>query len=391
MRILSVTAQKPNSTGSGVYLTELVKGFHAMGHQQGVLAGVCREDMVSLPEGVAFFPVFYQSAEMPFPVAGMSDEMPYESTIYSQMTPEMVGRFKQTFLETFRRAVEQFQPDLVLCHHLYLLTALIRRHYSGVVLGVCHGTGLRQLKKNPLERAYIREQIRGLDKIFALHQVQKQEILRQFDISGDRVLVIGSGYNDGVFRRLDLPRKKGGVIYAGKLSEKKGVLSLLKCMEHIRLPVTLELAGGAGSAAETPLIEGLARQCAHPVTFLGRLDQKSLARAFCENEVFVLPSFYEGLPLVLMEALACGLRVVCTDLPGVKDWMDENIPGNGIRYVKPPAMKNADEPLPEALPAFERDLAREIENSITAPDEDAVDLRDVSWAGVCGRILAALG
>ena len=34
--------------------------------------------------------------------------------------------------------------------------------------------------------------------------------------------------------------------------------------------------------------------------------------------VFVLPSFYEGLPLVLVEALACGCRLVCTDLPGVR-------------------------------------------------------------------------
>lgn len=390
MRILSVTAQKPNSTGSGVYLTELVKGFHAMGHQQGVLAGICREDAVSLPEGAAFFPAFYQSAQMPFPVAGMSDEMPYESTVYSQMSPEMVDNFKQTFLETFRRAVEQFRPDLVLCHHLYLLTALIREQYSGIVLGVCHGTGLRQLKKNPLEQAYIRTQIKRLDKIFALHQVQKQEIVRLFEIPPERVMVIGSGYNDEVFRDLNLPRKKGGVIYAGKLSEKKGVLSLLKCMEHIRRPITLELAGGAGSAAEKPLVDHLARQCPCPVTFLGKLDQKSLAEAFCENEVFVLPSFYEGLPLVLMEALACGLRVVCTDLPGVKAWMDENIPGNGIRYVRPPDMKNADEPLPEALPAFERALAREIENSIAAPGGNAVDLRGVSWAGVCGRILSAL-
>ena len=40
MRILSITAQKPHSTGSGVYLTGLVKGFAALGHEQAVVAGV---------------------------------------------------------------------------------------------------------------------------------------------------------------------------------------------------------------------------------------------------------------------------------------------------------------------------------------------------------------
>ncbi len=40
MKILSVTAQKPNSTGSGVYLTELMRGFHKQGEEQALLAGI---------------------------------------------------------------------------------------------------------------------------------------------------------------------------------------------------------------------------------------------------------------------------------------------------------------------------------------------------------------
>ena len=39
MRILSVSAQKPDSTGSGVFLTELVKGFKKAGHQQAIICG----------------------------------------------------------------------------------------------------------------------------------------------------------------------------------------------------------------------------------------------------------------------------------------------------------------------------------------------------------------
>ena len=46
MRILSITAQKPNSTGSGVYLTELVKEYEILGHEQAVVAGVYREDLI---------------------------------------------------------------------------------------------------------------------------------------------------------------------------------------------------------------------------------------------------------------------------------------------------------------------------------------------------------
>ena len=50
MRILSITAQKPNSTGSGVFLTELVKELAAKGHEQAVVAGVYKEDKTEVPE-----------------------------------------------------------------------------------------------------------------------------------------------------------------------------------------------------------------------------------------------------------------------------------------------------------------------------------------------------
>ena len=83
MRILSITAQKPHSTGSGVYLTETVRGFKELGHTQAVIAGVTREDSVKLPEGVGFYPVYYNSPELPFPVCGMSDEGTHRKSMAS--------------------------------------------------------------------------------------------------------------------------------------------------------------------------------------------------------------------------------------------------------------------------------------------------------------------
>ena len=58
MRVLSVTAQKPCSTGSGVYLTEVVRSLAKMGVSQAVVAGVTREDRVDMPEGVTVYPDF---------------------------------------------------------------------------------------------------------------------------------------------------------------------------------------------------------------------------------------------------------------------------------------------------------------------------------------------
>ena len=153
MRILSITAQKPDSTGSGVYLTELVKGFQKLGHEQAVLVGVVKKDVVCLPEEVAVYPVYYKTDELPFPVCGMSDEMPYESTRYCDMTDEMTRRFFDVFGQKVKEVVEKFQPDIVLCHHLYYLTSIVREVCpKEKVFAICHGSDLRQMQKNPWQR-----------------------------------------------------------------------------------------------------------------------------------------------------------------------------------------------------------------------------------------------
>ena len=127
MNILVITAQKPDSTGSGVYVAETVRAFSSAGHEVTLVAGIDAADEVSLPEGVAFRPVRFRTPELPFPVCGMSDQMPYEATRYRDMTPEMCERFKHAFDQAIREACEEKFPDVVLCHHLYLACSVAVR------------------------------------------------------------------------------------------------------------------------------------------------------------------------------------------------------------------------------------------------------------------------
>lgn len=454
LRILSITAQKPHSTGSGVYLTELVQALDLKGCRQAILAGICRDDSVSFPDGVSFYPVYYQSEQLPFPICGMSDEMPYESTRYQDLTPEMTEQFLTAFKTSLNRVLAEFQPDVILCHHLYLLTALAREvtlafastdssNIRPKVAGICHGSDLRQFKKNPLKRSYIKEQIRNLDTIWCLHREQKQEILRLFQCSPEKVKILGTGYNSQIFRKTAERKEKlqaGSperssdsalirLIFAGKLSEKKGVKSLLQSLRLLPPDLTkhlaLTLAGGWGSEQEFQEIRQLAdpeQGCPCPVDFPGRLSQTELARLMNQADLFILPSFYEGLPLVLMEALACGLRPICTDLPGIRPWMDENVPGHSIIFVKPPVMENEDEPVAASLPVFEAELAEAVvqaaldvqslrnaavqslqnisvqspqsspssqpaQKNLAVPGHLAASLQNLSWEGLCRRLL----
>ncbi len=400
MRILTITAQKPNSTGSGVYLTELVKAFAGEGHKQAVLAGVYREDQAEFPEGVGFYPVYFKTEELPFPIAGMSDEMPYESTVYGQMTEEMTGRFERAFRKAVRNAAADFGPELVICHHLYLVTSIVREELADLpVYGFCHNTDLRQMKKIPLRREYIRTQIPKLDAIFALHEEQKKEIMAIYPVKEEQITVAGTGYNSAVFywnRKKEVCNAVGEsglrkekplrLIYAGKIAEKKGVASLLKSLSFLPWKASeleVYLAGGAGSKEEYNQIQGLARQCRYPVRFLGKLSQKELAKEYNKSDIFVLPSFSEGLPLTVMEAMACGCKVIVTDLPGIRPWIKENVAHAPVFFVAPPKMHHTDEPEPESLKTFERELAGTIEACADTPYPGYPDLAKVSWGNIC--------
>ena len=408
MRILNVTAQKPDSTGSGVYLAEMVRCEVAAGHSAAVICGIAPDDPLPFPAGVSAYPVHFETEEVPFPVCGMSDEMPYRATRYRDMTPEMCNQFKHAFDQAIREACEEEFPDVVLCHHLYLACGVAVRCVREIaeargcacpsVRGICHSTDLRQMGKHSLEREFIVEGVRALDWIFALHEPQKREIVELYGVPEKRVCVVGSGYNDELFNPTGrTPHVEGApahFLYVGKIWRKKGVESLIRCVQLLgTMPsnITFNLVGGHNNEREFAELRTLADASPYRFDFPGKVDQNQLARIYRDSDVFVLPSFFEGLPLVVIEALACGCKAVVTDLPGIRPWISANIPAAPVWFVEPPRMESVDEPVADGLPAFEQRLAKAIDAAAAAPAPSAANfagIERVTWAGLAEKLIA---
>ena len=397
LRILHVTAQKPDSTGSGVYLTQVVAACARLGCEQAVVCGLGPGDVPALPEGVAVHPVRFETDGLPFPVVGMSDVMPYRATRYRDMTPEMVAQFRAAFERRLREAVAALQPDVVFCHHLYLLTSWVRELFPQLpVAGLSHSSDLRQMRQHGLERERITAGIRGLDLVYGLHEGMRSTIADIYDMPAERVRVLGTGYDAGVFRRegpCALPMGSGRpprVLYVGKIAFAKGVASLVRSLDLLSPEMDdleVYLVGGAGDEAEHAAIEELARASRHKVTLTGKVGTDELVGLYRSCDTFVLPSFYEGLPLVVVEAMACGCKVVVTDLPGVRPWLGAHLPAAPVRYVELPAMRDVDVPIEAELPAFEGRLAAQVAASLADPAVPC-DTTALSWDALAGRLLA---
>ena len=426
MRILCISAQKPDSTGSGVYLAETVASMAAAGHQVAVIAGIDKDDSPQLAPGVEFFPVRFRTPELSFPVCGMSDVMPYEATRYRDMTPEMVQAFRSAFGQRIRKAVLDFKPDAIICHHLYLVCSTacdVLDDLSGEnrlpaangqgdraagpkgrpcpIWGVCHSTDLRQLRNHDLEKDRITAAVRSLDGVMALHEAQKAEIAELFNLPADRIHVVGTGYNSQEFApRVGLRASRPlGVLYVGKICRAKGVESLIRAMDLLPLDpqdVELRLVGGYSDQAQYDRIVELAGRCRFPVVFGGRVSQDDLVLSYNRSHVFVLPSFFEGLPLVTVEALASGCRAVVTSLPGVRPWLDASLPEAPVSFVEPPRIEGVDVSVPEDLPAFEQRLSdallEQLQAAAAQPLEGTgFDATAVSWDSLAARMTALVG
>ena len=391
---MNITAQKPDSTGSGVYLAEMVRCEVQAGHNAAVVCGIAPGDPLPFPVGVNAYPVYFETNEVPFAVCGMSDEMPYRATRYRNMDEQMVAQFRSAFAERIQRAMGEFNPDVVVCHHLYLLTSLVRSLVPGIpVFAVCHSTDLRQMRSHGLERDEIINGIRELDGIFALHGEQRDEIIALYGCEPGKVQVLGTGYNSQVFampsRRSSVPGELS-LLYVGKIWQKKGVGCLLDALDQVSVPgksIHLRLVGGHNDAAEYERFQEQANSCAAQVEFAGRLETTGLVRAYQHAEVFVLPSFFEGLPLVVVEALACGCRVVVSDLPGIRPWLEGHVPDAPVVFVQPPRMRTADDPFLEDLPGFSERIARGIEAAASMKPFSG-DMHSLTWEGLTARFVS---
>jgi len=375
LKILHVISQRPEMTGSGIYLEALIRESHKRGfltyRVAGVPVGSIDLSKESSPADRSY--VFFESASLSFPVPGMSDVMPYKSSLFKDLNGNRLTAYKAAFAQVLQKAVNRFEPDIIHTNHLFVVSALVRKLFPNVpTVATCHGTDLRQYNNCLHLRSFVKRYCQRLDRIIALTADQKKDIAQVYDIPPEKIVVVGGGYDQTLFKRA--PKAPAGtvhILYAGKFNRSKGVPWLLKSLLTMKDQDWHLHMAGSGNGPEFDDCLDLIEKLAPKVTNYGYINHRRLAELMKRAHVQVLPSFFEGLPLVLFEGLASGCRIITTNLSGFAEIFGQ-AQRDTVDLIQLPPLETIDRPFQKDQAALEKALRKSLLDMIAsvkkAPD-----------------------
>jgi glycosyltransferase involved in cell wall biosynthesis len=183
------------------------------------------------------------------------------------------------------------------------------------------------------------------------------------------------------------------VVFVGKYAKVKGLPWLLEAVDRLRSEIEgirLDVVG-AGSGDEAERLATRMEALSSTVFRHGLLSQVELARLLRKTHLCILPSLYEGLPLVLVEALACGCRAAATALPGVVDQLAP-VFGDALELIPMPSLAGPDSIDPREASSFVAGIETALVNGLARPPlgvlEVEAGLDDFSWEAVFRRVEA---
>ena len=246
------------------------------------------------------------------------------------------GRLDPRTILLIRRFVEEQKINLIHTHgyksNFYTLAAALGKKVP--MITTCHnwlGDDIKMRLYARLDKFFLNQ----FDRIIAVSDAVKQEILNH-SISPEKVVTIYNGIDierfnnrvkeNNIRREFGIGEDCKVIGTVGRLSEEKGHVYLLKAAEKVlqKYPKVVFLIVGDGPLRKyleensSQIVDKLYSQKAcpkNPFIFTG--VRSDISTIYALMDIFVLPSLTEGLPMVLLEAMASQKPVIATDVGAV--------------------------------------------------------------------------
>ena len=281
-----------------------------------------------------------------------------------------------------------FKFDIIDSHFVYpdgFGAVLLGRVFKSPVTITVRGT-IKKLLKYPLIRVQIKYALKKSAKVFTVCNDLK-EVVTKLGITEEKIVVVPNGVDIEKFipvekqrarEELGLPANKKIIVSVGGLVERKGfhrIISALPCIKKSIPNIIYVIVGGCSVEGNyKPVLQELVEKLKlrEHVVFAGPQPHEKLFKWLCAADVFSLATSNEGWANVFLEAMACGLPIVTTDVGG----NPEVITGEHLGFL--------------VKPGDENQLAETLVNALNKTwDKEKIILhaKDNSWDSTVERLI----
>ncbi len=208
-----------------------------------------------------------------------------------------------------------------------ILALLGKFHNKKIVFHIHSGAFDTYYANAGLFKIIIKSFLRNMDVVVCLSEEWKEFYLTTMKLSN--VLVIGNPIEMHVYNGHNLNNRVLNLLFLGKICNEKGIFDLLEYLKqnsyYLNNQIRLTIGGNHDvSRLQSLLDEPIFNTNIH---FCGWVEPDLKAKLFTECDVFILPSYFEGLPVSILEAMSYGKSVISTRVGGIPSIVKEGFNG----------------------------------------------------------------
>ncbi len=266
---------------------------------------------------------------------------PFENPNFDQADSKLRAVL-QTLNTSILMNVNNIDADIVHCHTWYA-------QFAGIIAKLCYGIPLvitthsleplRPWKREQLGRGYDasawieKTAIEMADAVIAVSEETKQDVLKYFDVSEDKIKVIYNGINLQEYKvtteistleKYGLDKTKPFVLFVGRITRQKGIIHLVNAIKYIDPETQVVLCAGAPDTKEIgkemeDSVNEVKKTRDNVIWIAEMLSKKEVIQLYSHADVFCCPSIYEPFGIINIEAMACETAVVASAVGGIKE------------------------------------------------------------------------
>ncbi len=183
------------------------------------------------------------------------------------------------------------------------------------------------------KRIFLKRVLKSASKIVILNRKYRILINRDYNIFKN-IVIIPNGVSKKFFiNKKNTKHEQTNLLFVGRLSIEKNIPKLIKAASLLKSKAILNIVGDGEKKIE--IEKYISSNNVKNVILHGKINGKDLINFYQNTDIFLLASDYEGLPLVLLEAMASGTSIIASDVIGIRE-----IIGDAGILINPPTSEN---------------------------------------------------